>query len=60
VSRGKSVLRGTCTQILATEVPMATVMFLELDMSQIDITCVDDFAHALADLLGLLLFSRAD
>lgn len=39
---------------MAKEVPLATVMFCELDMSEVDVNSVNAFVGALADLLGKL------
>ena len=51
-----NVLEKVCKSdtISAAEVPSATIMFCELDMSEMDISSVDSFVSALSDLLGQL------
>jgi len=46
----EKVVRGV--EIRATEVPRASVLFCELDMSGMDMTRVEEFASALGDLLA--------
>ena len=52
----RNVLERVCMtdDMSAAEVPLATVMFCELDMSSMDVNAVDAFVGALSDLLGKL------